>query len=187
MCCPPDSARGERGERDRLDAGDLGRHDVHHHAGHERGDRHPARRGRRARPATIRWLTVPPGTTWVVTSCSSSASHVMRSRPDRLLEAGADLGVEDGQRRGHRRPGHGYVGLLDAVEPGGELGDRVDPTTAHVVADGTHDVECCLHVEVGARHHVAVVGDARTPEINATDHVGKSRVSACASSCPSSP
>ena len=29
---------------------------------------------------TIIWLTVPPGTTCVVTSCSSSASQVVRSR-----------------------------------------------------------------------------------------------------------
>ena len=64
---------------------------------------------------------MPPGTTCVVTSCSSSASQVTRSRRIDSSSAGPDGRVEPLEgRRGSAVDGHGDVGLLDAVEPRGE-------------------------------------------------------------------
>ena len=62
-----------------------------------------------------------------------------------------------------RRDRHRDVGLLDAVEPRGELRDRLDAAMAHGVADRAHDVEGGLDVEVGARHDGAVVGGGLRP------------------------
>ena len=126
---------------------------------------------------TRRWVTVPPGTTSVVTSASSSASLVMPQPADRLLQRGADRRVErrEGVVGGLDR--HPDVGLLDAVEAGGELADGLEPALADGGDDRLDDGEGRGDVHLGARHRGAVVragvgvgSDGLATEVDSADH-----------------
>ena len=163
------------GQRDGADAGDLGGHDVHHHAGDQRRDaaghvepdpvdrHHPL--GDRAAGDDLGDDVVP------------------RARPrrwpqpaDGLLEARADGGVQRGRapRAAPRRERR----CRSARTPSklrGELRDRLDPALAHRVADRPDHVQRGLHVEVRARHHVAVVGGRVAPQVDPANHDVQSR------------
>ena len=177
-----------RGERDRGDARHLRGYDVHHHARHQRGDasgdvepdpldrHHPL--GDRAAGHDLR------------DDVRLQLRLTAGAQPaDRLLQPGADLRVQGRQRVGQGLLRHLDVGLLDVVERRGVLRDRLDPAMADGVADRPDDVESGLDVEVGARHHGAVVGvlaGALPPQVDPANHAPSvGRLTWCPTSCPS--
>ena len=128
----------------------------------------------------MRRVTVPPGTTSVTTSPSSSASQVRRSRlidsssPARTAGSRLVEGAGGGLDRHLERV------RVDAVEPLRQLQDRLGPAVADGVEDRAHDLDGALDVGLGAGHDPAVVGMRHgavgprrrclTPEVDALDH-----------------
>ena len=127
------------GQRDRADPGDLGRHHVHHHAGDQ--GRHAtgyvqADAVDRDHPLGDAGTGAELGDDVLLELGLTGGAQP----PDRLLQPGAHVGVELGERARERLDGHGDVVLVDAVEPRGVLQDRRDPALADVVADRPDDV-----------------------------------------------
>ncbi len=165
---------GRGGEGDRSDAGNLRRDHVHDHGGDE---------GCQA-PGHVE-ADSPYGHHPLLddgTGCEFRALvglELLGTRgaeaTDRLLETGADRGVEDFECVGDGFRWDAYVGLLDAVELRGVLPNRLDATVTHVVTDGPHHMNRRFDVEVRARHGAAVVGaGGASPKVDTADHGSES-------------
>jgi hypothetical protein len=94
---------------------------------------------------------------------------------DRLLQPGPDRGAELVERAVEGVLGHPKLLGSHAVEPLGELADRLLAARSDGLADGPDDLDGRVHVDLGARHDVAVVRGRAAAQVDTTDHAVNSR------------
>ena len=163
-----------RGDRDRLHAGDLRRDDVHDHAGQQRRqtaghvEAHPAHRhpalGHRAAGHD---LGGDVGAALVGVHLPDPGDRLLERRPQRRVALG-----ERAVQRGLR---HGEVLGVHAVEPRGDLADRLGAADAHVLAQRADRGHDRVDVGGGARQQageVARPGQRGSAQVDAGEHGG---------------
>ena len=158
-----------------VDAGLLGRA---RRSSRRCSGRPPGRRGRRARPArtgTQRSVTVPPGTTWVVTSARRWSRCTSRARRIDSSSAARTAGSRPAERGRQGRGRHPQVDRPDAVEPLAEVAQRTGAARADLLADRLDRRQRGLDVEIGPRQDRAQVGRVQGLAAQVDPDAGRSR------------
>ena len=143
------AALGRAGHGQGPHPGGLGGHDVHDHAAGQ--DRDAA--GDVEADPVDRHPPLGHGATGDHLGGGVGAALVLVHQPGptgRLLQRGADVGVQDLQGGGQHLGGHAQPVRAHAVEPLAEVTQRRRPAVVHVLTDGAHRVEGGLDVVLGS-------------------------------------